>query len=147
MRFFSPLLRGVDILRRQFTDAAALLPRNLHLTLALVPFVMGLLALTMVLFGHLAMLDGRLVTLWGFAFGLVPVGWTTWLATTVPDEAESAGGLMVASIQFAIGAAAAGGGAVFDLSGASGVFTGSGVLLVTAMLIVFLGVRAKPVSA
>lgn len=126
--------------------AGYLLARNLHLTLALVPFVMGLLALTMVLFGHLALLDGLLVTLWGFAFGLVPVGWTTWLATTVPDEAESAGGLLVASIQFAIGAGAAGGGAVFDLSGASGVFTGSGVLLVSAMLIVFIGVRAKPVA-
>lgn len=126
--------------------AGYLLARNLHLTLALVPFVMGLLALTMVLFGHLALLDGLLVTLWGFAFGLVPVGWTTWLATTVPDEAESAGGLLVASIQFAIGAGAAGGGAVFDLSGASGVFTGSGVLLVSAMLIVFIGVRAKPVT-
>lgn len=126
--------------------AGYLLARNLHLTLALVPFVMGLLALTMVLFGHLALLDGLLVALWGFAFGLVPVGWTTWLATTVPDEAESAGGLLVASIQFAIGAGAAGGGAVFDLSGASGVFTGSGVLLVSAMLIVFIGVRAKPVA-
>lgn len=65
---------------------------------------MGVLALTMVAFGHLAMLDGLLVAMWGFAFGLVPVGWSTRLATTVPDEAESAGGLLVASIQFAIGA-------------------------------------------
>ncbi len=38
------------------------------LTLALVPFAMGVLALTMVAFGHLAMLDGFLVALWGFAF-------------------------------------------------------------------------------
>jgi predicted MFS family arabinose efflux permease len=64
----------------------------------------------MVAFGHLAMLDGLLVALWGFAFGLVPVGWSTWLATTVPDEAESAGGLLVASIQLAISAGAAGAG-------------------------------------
>jgi len=124
--------------------AGHLLARNLHLTLALVPLVMGALALTMVAFGHQAVLDGVLVTLWGFAFGLVPVGWTTWLATTVPDEAESAGGLLVASIQFAIGAGAAGGGAVFDLSGANGVFTGSGLLLVTAMVIVFAAVRVTP---
>jgi predicted MFS family arabinose efflux permease len=72
--------------------AGHLLARNLRLTLALVPFAMGVLALMMVAFGHLAMLDGLLVALWGFAFGLVPVGWSTWLATTVPDEAESAGG-------------------------------------------------------
>ena len=80
---------------------------------------------------------------WGFAFGLVPVGWSTWLATTVPDEAESAGGLLVASIQLAISAGAAVGGAVFDLNGASGVFAGSGFLLVTAMVIVLMGVKVK----
>lgn len=127
--------------------AGHLLARNLRLTLALVPFGMGLLALLMVAFGHLALLDGLLVTLWGFAFGLVPVGWSTWLATTVPDEAESAGGLMVASIQLAISAGAAGGGLVFDLNGASGVFTVSGVLLVAAMVMVFAGVRVKPAAA
>lgn len=127
--------------------AGHLLARNLRLTLALVPFGMGVLALLMVAFGHLALLDGLLVTLWGFAFGLVPVGWSTWLATTVPDEAESAGGLMVASIQLAISAGAAGGGLVFDLNGASGVFTVSGVLLVAAMVMVFAGVRVKPAAA
>ncbi|MFU0920683.1 MFS transporter [Kluyvera sichuanensis] len=126
--------------------AGHLLARNLRLTLALVPFAMGVLALLMVAFGHLALLDGLLVTLWGFAFGLVPVGWSTWLATTVPDEAESAGGLMVASIQLAISAGAVGGGLVFDLNGASGVFTVSGVLLVAAMVMVFAGVRVKPVT-
>ena len=41
------------------------------------------------------------------------------------------------------GRCAAGGGAVFDLSGASGVFVGSGFLLVTAMVIVFMGVKVK----
>ncbi|HEB4875853.1 TPA: MFS transporter [Kluyvera ascorbata F0526] len=127
--------------------AGHLLARNLRLTLALVPFGMGVLALLMVAFGHLALLDGLLVTLWGFAFGLVPVGWSTWLATTVPDEAESAGGLMVASIQLAISTGAAGGGLVFDLNGASGVFTVSGVLLVAAMVMVFAGVRVKPAAA
>ena len=107
--------------------AGYLLARNLRLTLALV--------------------DGLLVTLWGFAFGLVPVGWSTWLATTVADEAESAGGLMVASIQLAISAGAAGGGLVFDMNGANGVFTVSGVLLVAAMVLVFAGVRVKTTAA
>lgn len=127
--------------------AGYLLARNLRLTLALVPFAMGILALTMVAYGHLALVDGLLVTLWGFAFGLVPVGWSTWLATTVADEAESAGGLMVASIQLAISAGAAGGGLVFDMNGANGVFTASGVLLVAAMVMVFAGVRVKPAPA
>jgi predicted MFS family arabinose efflux permease len=84
--------------------ASYLLSRSLRLTLALVPLMMSVLALLMVTFGHLTVLDGLLVALWGFAFGLVPVAWSTWLATTVPDEAESAGGLLVASIQLAISA-------------------------------------------
>lgn len=126
--------------------AGYLLSRNLHLTLALVPFVMSFLALLMVVFGHMVLLDALLVAMWGFAFGLVPVGWSTWLATTIPDEAESAGGLLVASIQLAISAGAAGGGLVFDLNGASGVFLGSGVLLLSAMVIVFARVRVKPVA-
>lgn len=126
--------------------AGYLLSRNLHLTLALVPLVMSFLALLMVLFGHMVLLDAALVAMWGFAFGLVPVGWSTWLATTVPDEAESAGGLLVASIQLAISAGAAGGGLVFDLNGASGVFLGSGVLLLSAMVIVFARVRVNAVA-
>lgn len=126
--------------------AGYLLSRNLHLTLALVPLVMSFLALLMVLFGHMVLLDAALVAMWGFAFGLVPVGWSTWLATTVPDEAESAGGLLVASIQLAISAGAAGGGLVFDLNGASGVFLGSGVLLLSAMVIVFARVRVNTVA-
>ena len=62
---------------------------------------------------------------------------------TIPEPV--AGGLLVASIQLAISAGAAGGGAVFDLNGASGVFVGSGVLLVSAMVIVLFAVRVKPV--
>lgn len=127
--------------------AGYLLARSLRMTLALVPLAMSILALMMVTFGHLALLDGLMVAMWGFAFGLVPVGWSTWLATTVPDEAESAGGLLVASIQLAISAGAAGGGAVFDITGASGVFTGSGLLLLSAMVIVLVGVRVKPVPS
>lgn len=126
--------------------AGYLLSRNLHLTLALVPFVMSFLALLMAIFGHMVLLDALLVAMWGFAFGLVPVGWSTWLATTIPDEAESAGGLLVASIQLAISAGAAGGGLVFDLNGASGVFLGSGVLLLSAMVIVFARVRVNAVA-
>ena len=127
--------------------AGHLLARSLRMTLALVPLAMSVLALMMVTFGHFALLDGLLVAMWGFAFGLVPVGWSTWLATTVPDEAESAGGLLVASIQLAISAGAGGGGAVFDLNGASGVFVGSGLLLVSAMVIVLFAVRVKPVAS
>ncbi len=123
--------------------ASYLLSRSLRLTLALVPLMMSVLALLMVTFGHpdrAGRAAGRPV---GFAFGLVPVAWSTGLPPPCPDEAESAGGLLVASIQLAISAGAAGGGAVFDLHGASGVFTGSGLLLLSAMVIVFAAVQGE----
>ncbi len=144
----SLILLGFGIANFIGTSVASyLLSRSLRLTPALVPLMMSVLALLMVTFGHLTVLAGLLVALWGFAFGLGAGGTgPPWLATTVPDEAESAGGLLVASIQLAISAGAAGGGAVFDLHGASGVFTGSGLLLLSAMVIVFAAVRVKPVA-
>ncbi len=142
----SLILLGFGIANFIGTSVASyLLSRSLRLTPALVPLMMSVLALLMVTFGHLTVLAGLLVALWGFAFGTVPVAGPR-LATTVPDEAESAGGLLVASIQLAISARAAGGRAVFDLHGASGVFTGSGLLLLSAMVIVFAAVRVKPVA-
>ncbi len=144
----SLILLGFGIANFIGTSVASyLLSRSLRLTPALVPLMMSVLALLMVTFGHLTVLAGLLVALWGFAFGLGAGGTgPPRLATTVPDEAESAGGLLVASIQLAISAGAAGGGAVFDLHGASGVFTGSGLLLLSAMVIVFAAVRVKPVA-
>ncbi len=59
--------------------ASYLLSRSLRLTLALVPLMMSVLALLMVTFGHLTVLAGLLVALWGFAFGLVPVARSTGL--------------------------------------------------------------------
>ncbi len=141
----SLILLGFGIANFIGTSVASyLLSRSLRLTLALVPLMMSVLALLMVTFGHLTVLAGLLVALWGFAFGWCrwPVHW---LATTVPDEAESAGGLLVASIQLAISAGRRR-RAVFDLHGASGVFTGSGLLLLSAMVIVFAAVRVKPVA-
>ncbi|STS82633.1 putative inner membrane transport protein [Klebsiella pneumoniae] len=108
--------------------------------------MMSVLALLMVTFGHLTVLAGLLVALWGFAFGLVPVPGPPGLPPPLPDEAESAGGLLVASIQLAISAGAAGGGAVFDLHAPAASSTGSGLLLLSSMVIVFAAVRVKPVA-
>lgn len=80
--------------------------------------------------------DLALITLWGMAFGAVPVAWSTWLTRTIPDEAESAGGLLVAAVQVAIMIGAAGGGAIYDFKGAIGVFGASSLVLFAAALMV-----------
>jgi predicted MFS family arabinose efflux permease len=87
-----------------------------------------------------------MVALWGLAFGAVPVAWSTWLTRTVPDQAESAGGLLVAAIQLAISIGAAAGGAVFDLSDANGVFGSAGLVLLLAAAIILSGIRTRPVT-
>lgn len=121
--------------------AGFLIERSLRLTLVLMPLVMGVIGLALVGLGGRPVGDGALVAVWGLAFGAVPVAWTSWLARTVADEAESAGGLLVAAIQFAIAAGAAVGGGVYDVAGADGVFTVGGAVLVVSALMVLVGIR------
>jgi predicted MFS family arabinose efflux permease len=85
-----------------------------------------------------------MVALWGFAFGAVPVAWSTWITRIVPDEAESGGGLIVASIQLAIALGAAVGGVMFDISGVLGVCATAGTLLLAASALILVAVRTRP---
>ena len=134
---FSALLLGFGT--ANFTGnliAGALLQHRLRLTLALMPLMIGVSALMLAVLHGNTLVCILVVALWGLAYGGVPVGWSTWVATSAPDEAESAGGLLVAAVEFAIGCGAAVGGVIFDLDGVIGVFTASGLLLLlTAALI------------
>ena len=56
---------------------------------------MVVLGVALVALGRAPVIDAVLIALWGMAFGGVPVAWSTWVTRTVPDEAESAGGLIV----------------------------------------------------
>lgn len=61
-----------------------------------------------------------LVMVWGFLFGFIPVGWSAWIARTLADKAELAGGVSVAVTQFSMGLVAAVGGLSFDTVGMGG---------------------------
>lgn len=123
--------------------AGRLLERNLRMTLIAMPAAMILIGVALVSLGRAPVADAVLIALWGVAFGGVPVAWSTWVTRTVPDEAESAGGLIVAAVQLAIATGAAVGGVVFDASGAKGVFMGSAAVLVVAVLAILSGVPAN----
>jgi len=123
---------------------ALLLERSMRFTLTIMPVVMGVLALSLSAFGGNLAGDAAMVALWGLAFGAVPVAWSTWITRAVPDEAESAGGLFVAAINFAIATGAAAGGALFDASGVASVFVASGVVLILAALTIVSAVRTRP---
>lgn len=127
--------------------AGPLLERSLRLALVSMPLLMGVLGLGLVMLGHAPVAGSLLVALWGLAFGAVPVAWSTWLTRTVPDQAESAGGLLVAAIQLAIALGAAGGGVIFDVTGATGVFASSSLVLIAAALIILVGIRPRPAAS
>jgi DHA1 family purine ribonucleoside efflux pump-like MFS transporter len=103
---------------------------------------MGIVAIGLVTLGRLPLAHAVLVALWGMAFGGVPVAWSTWITRTVPDQAESGGGLIVAAVQLAISLGAAVGGVIFDAGGARGVFAGSALVLFGAAAIIVARFRA-----
>lgn len=121
--------------------AGKLLERNPLATLVLMPALVGLAALALVLLPASVPGQAVLLAIWGLAFGGVPVAWSNWVASAVPDQAESAGGMVVASVQSAIATGAAAGGAMFSLGGSSGVFAAAAVVMLLAALLIALRVR------
>ncbi|MBC7148777.1 MAG: MFS transporter [Rhizobium sp.] len=127
--------------------AGRLVQKKLRLTLVLAPLAMGSIAAAMVLEGANPVADVVAVVLWGLFFGGVPVAWSSWIAHTVPDETESAGGLFVASINIAIALGAGLGGVVFDFTGGTATIAASGTVLALAVLSIMLGVRLRAPAA
>ncbi|MCI8210019.1 transcriptional regulator [Pseudomonas sp. S25] len=118
------------------------LKTGLHRTLIVIPVLMAAIALALVSFGSSALTTAVLLGLWGLVATAAPVGWWTWLAKTLPEDAEAGGGLMVAIIQLAIALGATVGGFVFDFSGYRATFELSAALLVIAAVLALLAARA-----
>lgn len=121
--------------------AGGLLARSLRWTMAVMPALVGLAALGLVVLPASLFIQTLLVVLWGLAFGAIPVAWSNWVTRAVPDRAESAGGMVVASVQSAIAAGAAGGGIMFSFSGINGVFIAASVVMLAAGLLIAWRVR------
>ncbi|OWQ93984.1 MFS transporter [Roseateles aquatilis] len=102
------------------------------------------LAAALLLAGSSAWVTAVAVVLWGFAFGAFPVGFQTWIVRAAPDQAEGAGGLMVAAFQIAIASGAIGGGMLVDRIGALG---GPAFAVATITLGTLLTLRHGPRTA
>lgn len=118
------------------------LKNGLYRTLIVIPLLMAAIALALVGFGSSASVTAVLLGLWGLVATAAPVGWWTWLARTLPDDAEAGGGLMVAIVQLAIASGATVGGVLFDLSGYRATFETSAAVLVVAAVLTILAARA-----
>jgi predicted MFS family arabinose efflux permease len=115
--------------------------RGLYRTLTVIPLIMAAIALALVSFGKSPLLTAVLLGLWGLVATAAPVGWWTWLAQTLPDDAEAGGGLLVAIVQLAIAGGAIIGGLAFDLSGYKATFELSAAVLVVASVLAWLAGR------
>lgn len=119
------------------------LQRSVYGTLITIPAVMGLVAVCFLNGGTSALVAGVLLAIWGFLATSAPVGWWTWIANTLPDDAEAAGGLIVAIIQLAITLGAVLGGLLFDINGYRSTFGASASLLVIAALMTLVAWRIE----
>ncbi|MDB5747132.1 MAG: transcriptional regulator [Massilia sp.] len=124
------------------------LKEGLYRTLVVIPALMAAIAVALIAFGDSLAATAILLGIWGLVGTAAPVGWWTWLAQTLPRDAEAGGGLMVAVVQLAIMLGAGIGGVVFDASGYRASFSMSAGLLVVAAVLAALAARAlRPASA
>lgn len=75
---------------------------NFSRTMVGISILMAVIALALTFFGDDLAAVAILLGVWGLVATAAPVGWWSWLAKTLPADAEAGGGLMVAVVQLAI---------------------------------------------
>lgn len=95
--------------------------------------------------GASPLVAGGAIVLWGLSFGAFPVNVQAFISQAAPDEAESAGALMLTAFQIAISTGAIVGGLLVDSIGPLGVFGFAGVMTLAGVLLISAtrGVRLK----
>jgi DHA1 family purine ribonucleoside efflux pump-like MFS transporter len=115
---------------------AAMLERSVKGSVVVGALLIAGTALVLVLFGASVPVAAVAVAVWGFAFGVVPVSVQTWVVRAASDQAEGAGGLIVAAFQVAIASGAVLGGVLVDNLGPAGAIAYCGIAAVLAALLV-----------
>ena len=121
----------------------SVLKKGLYRVVIAIPLLMAMIAVALVGLGSSVVAAFVLLSLWGLIATAAPVGWWSWLARTLPDDAETGGGLMVAVVQLSIASGSTVGGLLFDGSGYRLTFFASAALLVLAALMTWLTSRQK----
>ena len=119
----------------------SVLKNSVYPALIVVPVLMAALAVSLIVLGKWTVLNAVILSMWGLFATSAPVGWWTWLARTLPQDAEAGGGLMVAVVQLAITLGATCGGILFDGIGYQATFAASAFVLAAAALLAFVTMR------
>lgn len=120
-----------------------LIKTSVYPALIAAPVVMAAIALLLVAFGTHVNITTVLLGFWGLCATAAPVAWWTWLAKTLPQDAEAGGGLMVAVVQLAITSGAAIGGMLFDFIGYRATFGASATILIVAAFLAAITARLR----
>jgi predicted MFS family arabinose efflux permease len=140
----SLILLGIGVAGFVGTVAVgALLKQGLYRTLIAIPVLMAAIALTLIPLGAWMWPVAALLASWGLLSTAAPVGWWSWVAQTMPNDAEAGGGLMVAVIQLSIALGSTVGGLLFDGLGYQSTFVASAAVLVFAAFLTLRASRAQ----
>lgn len=123
--------------------SSVLLKRSVKAALAIAPLVLTACAVALVLWGESKIVASTVAIIWGFAFALIPVGWSTWITRSLSDQAEKAGSIQVAVIQLANTCGAAVGGIALDHLGLLSPLVLSGILMLFTGLLVAAKVKVN----
>jgi predicted MFS family arabinose efflux permease len=118
------------------------LKRGVYRALIAIPVLMAAIALVLIALGGQVAAAAVLLSLWGLVATAAPVGWWSWVAQTMPTNAEAGGGLMVAVIQLSIALGSTVGGVLFDGSGYQSTFVASAIVLLIAAFLARLTSRS-----
>ena len=121
--------------------SSVILRRSVKAALTAAPLVLATSATGLVLWGESQVVASAVAIIWGFAFALIPVGWSTWITRSLSDQAEKAGSIQVAVIQLANTCGAAIGGVALDHLGLLSPLVISGALMLLTGLLVAVKVR------
>lgn len=121
--------------------SSVILRRSVKAALTAAPLVLATSATVLVLWGESQVVASAVAIIWGFAFALIPVGWSTWITRSLSDQAEKAGSIQVAVIQLANTCGAAIGGVALDHLGLLSPVVISGALMLLTGLLVAVKVR------
>ncbi|HBX8613119.1 TPA: purine ribonucleoside efflux pump NepI [Klebsiella pneumoniae] len=123
--------------------SSVLLKRSVKAALAIAPLVLTACAVALVLWGESKIIASTVAIIWGFAFALIPVGWSTWITRSLSDQAEKAGSIQVAVIQLANTCGAAVGGIALGHLGLLSPLVLSGILMLFTGLLVAAKVKVN----
>lgn len=104
-----------------------MIDRHFGIALAVVPLIMSVAIIGLSLALGSATLVFVAVAVWGLGFGAIPTVTQTWVSRAEPDRVESAGGLYIATFQFAISVGVALGRFVLDTTGVGTVYLAGGI--------------------